>query len=129
MSIKFNHTAHKEMWTWLAENPEKEKDDWPGWESNGGEYPFAAFWCFACQYALSKVKKDSEDSWLDEDDAQDRCVRCGLYWPDNISQNYFFCQGNRGLYTKWCGEKDFDTRAVLALQIANLPVKDGVETI
>ena len=129
MSIKFNHTAHKEMWTWLSENPEKEKDDWPGWESNGGEYPFAAFWCFACQYALSKVKKDSEDSGLDEDDAQDRCVRCGLDWPDNGDQNDFFCQGYYGVYNNWCEEKNFGTKAILALQIANLPVKDGVETI
>lgn len=27
---------HKELWTWLAENTDKGKLDWPGWFRNGG---------------------------------------------------------------------------------------------
>ena len=31
MNIKFDHTNHKKLWNWLAENPDKEKSDWPEW--------------------------------------------------------------------------------------------------
>lgn len=35
MNIKFDHTNHKK-WNWLAENPDKEKTDWPEWVYNEG---------------------------------------------------------------------------------------------
>jgi hypothetical protein len=42
--------AHRKLWGWLADNPDKEKKDWPGWSFNGGTYPFAYLGCFACEY-------------------------------------------------------------------------------
>ena len=34
----FNHTGHKELWNWLANNPTMEKTDWEDWSYNGGKY-------------------------------------------------------------------------------------------
>lgn len=28
------HAAHDELWTWLADNPDKSKEDWPEWEGH-----------------------------------------------------------------------------------------------
>ena len=112
MSIKFNHTAHKEMWTWLSENPEKEKDDWPGWEWNGGAYDMdEPEHCFACLYVeeISGAKDDS-------------CSYCPLKFPEP-------CYCWNSLFRQWGHyNKKLDLRSSLALQIANLPVKEGVET-
>lgn len=53
MIIKFNHTAHKKLWGWLAKHPDKEQADWPGW--------------FACEYIFQKNTS---------------CFWCPLKWPD-----------------------------------------------
>jgi len=29
----------EDAWSWLAVNPEKEREEWPGWEANGGSIP------------------------------------------------------------------------------------------
>lgn len=103
---KFNHTAHKDMWLWLSVNPEMEKEDWLGWKCNGGDYDDANNGCFACEF--------SEDA---------SCYDCPIIWPSG------HCMGAGGIYEKWVGECiDLKERATLALQIANLPVKEGVET-
>lgn len=65
---KFNHTAHKELWDWLARNPDKEKDDWPGWIGNGGEYYYVVAECFACEYDLKL-----------SDTEYDECRYCPLW--------------------------------------------------
>lgn len=49
--VPFNHKAHKALWNWLAENPEKVAADWPEWEYQGGTCPDISNWCFACEYA------------------------------------------------------------------------------
>jgi len=37
---------HKELWQWLADNPEKYKKDWPGWSNHAGAWNDPQ--CFAC---------------------------------------------------------------------------------
>ena len=39
-----------ELWTWLAETG-GEKEDWPGWETNGGQHPECYSDCFLCEYS------------------------------------------------------------------------------
>ena len=103
----FNHTAHKELWNYLAENPTKWKEDWPGWKINGGEYSKVDSHCFACEFTICGT-----------------CYDCPLIWPSGCCTNY------SGLYKKWVEEDiNLKERTSLALQIANLPVKEGVETI
>ena len=108
MSFKtrvFNHTAHKELWTWLSENPEKGKGDWPGWDNTG----LILNLCFACEYLCAA------------------CSSCPLLWPKVKGEGRVCHSG--GLYEKWVISRDVESRSSLALQIANLPVKEGVETI
>ena len=101
----FNHTAHKKLWNYLAENPTKWKEDWPGWKINGGEYSNICHHCFACEFTIDSI-----------------CYRCPLIWPSG------YCYS--GLYKKWIEKGiSLEERTSLALQIANLPVKEGVETI
>ena len=103
----FNHTAHKELWTWLSENPEMDKDDWHGWEVNGGEYDKVYRLCFACEFTIDVS-----------------CYSCPLIWPSGCCIDY------SGLYKAWVEERiNLEERTSLAIKIANLPVRNGVETI
>lgn len=49
--ISFDYTNHIFMWLWLSENPEKDKEDWPEWQHNGGAVKTVCNLCFACEYA------------------------------------------------------------------------------
>ncbi len=103
----FNHTAHKELWNYLAENPTEWKVNWPGWETNGGKYNKVNSHCFACEFIVGGT-----------------CCDCPLIWPNND------CAGYNGLHTKWAKEGiSLEERTSLALKIANLPVRNGIETI
>lgn len=83
---KFNHTAHKELWDWLAKNPDRDTRDWPRWRKNGGEYQTPISHCFACEY-------DEEEGG--EAGNIFACESCPLEWPqgklccnDNGIHNY-----------------------------------------
>lgn len=130
----FNHTAFREMWEWIARTGEIDKDRWPGWSFNEGEYRPCTNQCFACEY----VAKNSLN-----------CYDCPLEFPegDTMAEG---CLG--GLYNRWVAlteivtamnkyfcpmskeDKKFYGKAFRMLretaqQIAGLPVKDGVKTI
>lgn len=47
MTKKETIRLHRKLWAWLADNPEKTKYDWPGWERR---FP-PDNWCFLCGYA------------------------------------------------------------------------------
>ena len=116
MNIKFDHTNHKKLWNWLAENPDKEKTDWPEWVYNEGHTHSVTVDCFACDYA---------------DEMRGKCGACPLIWPVN-SDGQARCDLRGGLWEMWASirpSKRSKNRVKYALQIANLPVKDGVETI
>jgi hypothetical protein len=100
MPKPFNHTGHKDLWGWLAENPGQRKFAWPKWVELGGniEMPYSA--CFACDYGC-----------------------CPLDYEDNDPTA---CLG--GLYDKYVNAKG-KRRAALAAQIRDLPVRDGVTCI
>lgn len=106
---KFNHTAHKALWIWLSENPKKSKKDWPGWKINGGKYSRIANYCFACEFTV----------------VGGTCYDCPLIWPN---RNCVGSKDSASLFVEWESTDNLEERASLALQIANLPVKEGVET-
>lgn len=110
---KFNHTAHKELWDWLARNPDKEKKDWPGLGVNGGKYIGVLCYCFACEYDSIFMPFD--------------CSHCPLVWPNNVICNDVLPDGSLSLYKKWDGETDLKKRSELARRIRDLPVREGVE--
>lgn len=107
---RFNHTAHKELWNWLAEHPDADKGDWPGWEKYGEVENL----CFACE----TVKNPKE-----------RCEDCPLVWPlppfgESICGSFCIVYGS--LYDNWCrcrcGDRHF-AAAVLARMIRDLPLR------
>jgi hypothetical protein len=107
-SPKFNYSMHKELWNWLSLNPDKEKEDWPGWDylSEPEEYSH----CFACQYA----------DCIPEAPA---CANCPLIWPSTDS-SHTSCTDS--IYLEWKECIDLEQKSILAKQIANLPVKENV---
>jgi hypothetical protein len=91
---------HRELWNWLAENPKKSKESWPGWK---GRLPVTNN-CFLCAYAEG----------IDEGETIIRCC-CLLDWelPGN-------CQANNSYYTLYEKASSDETRSMLARKIANL---------
>lgn len=67
----FNYKEHRQMWDWLANNPDKDKHDWPGWSKHGMFVPM--YHCFACSFA-SNFRPECHAY-------PDRCVYCPLVWP------------------------------------------------
>jgi hypothetical protein len=117
--MKFKHTLHKELWQFLADNPEVWKDAWPKWIYNGGEEDSTSF-CFACDY---------DEEFTDED--LQGCENCPLIWPINSVKKHNCIEG--GLYDKWVKLEDVPEhsaeRKILAEKIRDLPVREGVECI
>lgn len=114
--LVFNREAHKQMWTWLAENPKKYKSDWPGWDYNGGTHAPVEAACFACEYTTKLTRVLEGDKH-----AQKECFYCPLI-PECVPET---CLG--GLYLSWLGNlhagKSEET-AKYANKIANLPVRE-----
>ena len=108
MSVKFNHTKHKELWNWLADNPGSLKQEWPGWNGKLVENC-----CFACVYDEEKMA---------EEGCSECCKHCPLEWPGNL-----VCGEDNNLYSEWVDTIKDD--GSIARKIANIPVKFGVETI
>lgn len=73
------------LWIWCAEYPEKEKEDYPEWEKNGGSIPEMMFDCPCCAYTS-----------LDEDLGPE-CTCCPLFefWPRGD------CSDSSSPYTIW----------------------------
>lgn len=92
---------HRELWQWLADNPDKEKSDWPRWKINGGDYDVYGD-CFACEFFKDVL-----------------CHDCDLYIKSIIISGEPVCQNN-GFYGQWKLESIQEQRSALALQIKDL---------
>ena len=109
---KFCIKNHRIMWNWLADNPDKNKEDWPGWEMNyddlfsGGEQNF----CFLCGYVSNTPEGE--------------CFNCPLDWgvsetcvpnsaPNNTEPESYF--------ELYCDAKTEKETSKYARIIANLP--------
>ena len=103
---------HRELWGWLAENPMKDKLDWPGWE----RYDVALNDCFLCEYALKSQKNDSN--------GLSRCDYCPVEFDaigDSPKGTVGYCLG--GLFSRWDMATDPEERSRIALLIRDLPEK------
>lgn len=109
----FNHTAHRDLWLWLSENPERWKEDWPGWKSYRN-IPYQL--CFACQYTVDVIQHYSLQRKIG-------CDLCPLEWP---GKRCIFGT-SIGLYDIWSeSSPSSHVRRKTARDIAELPVKDGI---
>ena len=109
----FNHTAHKALWDWLSKNPKKNKHDWPGWRYNGGDLEVGINGCFACESTVCDGRID--------------CARCPLIWPKGSDSD---CEDD--IYHDWRFAKEvgnYKVSALLAEEIRDLPVRDGVKCV
>jgi len=94
---------HRELWDWLAQNPDADKADWPGWS----DYPQIPSLCFLCNY-----------------DKQGRCSVCPVQFkvPPELSPGTVnYCLG--GVYHQWNHSTHPTNRALLAAVIRDLPIK------
>lgn len=124
--MKFNYTAHKKLWNWLAENTDKSKHDWPEWKENGGKYEPSLSDCFACDYAEDRAGEECLDSDL-------ICLLCPLKEWREDAENQFVANDDlscdpcmRSYYNQW-RKADEKERKEFAEKIRDLEVAEGVE--
>lgn len=79
LSLKESKKRCAELWGWIANNPEKEKNDWPKWKFNGGKYNKVACSCFACNYTISRAESYGIDC--------NYCFLLNLWFNDKIPKN------------------------------------------
>ena len=103
---------HRELWGWLAENPMKEKTDWPGWE----RYDAALNDCFLCEYVLKSQKNDSNGLSI--------CDYCPVEFKETNGYpkgTVGYCLG--GLFSRWDRAIEPKERSRIASLIRDLPEK------
>lgn len=114
----FNHTKHKELWQWLSEHPEADKED--AFIALFG-FPAPRAYCYACgacEELMRAVSYITASSAL-------ACMFCPLEWPGGecealVSGGPF---GSFGLFGAWLYETSTSRRADLARKIRDLSVK------
>lgn len=105
-------SLHRLIWGWVAENPGKEKYDWPAWRSNGGDVGNVQNHCFCCEHDLGQ--------------GGGLCEFCPVVWPSGHGE----CEGGDGdgLFSQFLSafvvKKDFDLACKIAAQIRDLPVRE-----
>ena len=95
---------HKEMWGWLAENPDKDKPQWPRWVSNGGTVEDIDYDCFACE--------DNSDYT-----GTYSCKNCMIDW------GYNNCKSIGSPYELWDYSENNEDKAIYAAIIRDLPIR------
>lgn len=156
MAILFNQEKHQKLWLLMRDNitnymsgravptffdAETTVDDLKALqfknENMGKEYKDGTkraplFYCYACQYAWDVLRGENELA-----EKRDRCVYCPLEgWqasacfigPKNKTNA---TAAEKGLFYELCQaveDQDIDKAYTLCEEIANLPVRQGVET-
>lgn len=87
---------HRRLWHWVADNPSKQKEDWPGWNEEGYHTQNL---CFLCQYRVDKA-------------SERKC--CLLDWGEHS------CIREGSIYERYEGSSDLEKRSRLAREIALL---------
>jgi hypothetical protein len=108
--------AHRNLWDWLSENPEMDKEDWPGFDIYDEIYNE----CFSCEYGLQKNENNV-------------CGNCFIDWDHT---NFCMCDGS--FYFDWMNIKrklwnsaesdplDLEELSKLAATIRDLPIVEDV---
>jgi hypothetical protein len=84
---------HREMWGWLAENAQCDKQHWPRWQQNGDGVTSTYTKCFACA------------------EAEARCERCPIW------RNGVHCCDHNSVYELWGSAPTVHARAYRARQV------------
>lgn len=124
--VKFNLTAHRKLWEFLARYPVIYEDDNLRLikkedyflDIKPEEYDKVLSNCYACDYVNKKNNNDKTE-----------CEECPLIWNKDNSEFPCYDPNGDNLYGRWIKEIDPLVKSEIAFEIANLPVKKGVETI
>ena len=122
--IKFNLTAHKKLWNWLAKNPGKLKLQY--FEELGVDYVYLG--CYACDFAR-KVKHYIEDNYDDEIIVyvNSRDIRSCIACPHNCVYAY---ECLNGIWGAWCDNLHKGEEALIsnyAREIRDFPLRTDIE--
>lgn len=112
---------HKELWAWVMEHPDLDREDWPRWEANQGNVKDAYNNCIACDIA-----KKLRESVLDGKD-NGMCFYCPIKWNRNNA-----CIDNDSLWVKYTDSldhADFKTAALIAKEIRDVQWKRSVPAV
>jgi len=84
---------HKELWDFLAKNPNKSKNSWEGWQKWETTYN-----CFLCDYFKGP------------------CGNCPLYHK----QGRINCNHNESFYNKWTNAESLEEKKKWAEEIRDI---------
>lgn len=108
---------HRRLWQWLADNPAKDKKDWPEWSFQGGTIYWVTQFCFACQMTQYDEIRPFMLS----------CSKCLFVWPGISCVDNEYCDDLQGLFNLWRYESNLNKRREYALEIKNLPINKNWE--
>ncbi len=113
----------REMWNWIAAEPGRSKDQFVFNKTEGFTAENTIHWytmplyCPACKYTGVS-------------EACDRCKNCLVVWPSKTCATSYQDESGEfsfGLFNKWriaFADRDFAKAQQLAVQIANLPIRE-----
>lgn len=105
---------HRKMWNWLADNPDKNKKDWPGWEKCDIDLPPNEInHCFLCGYV--ELAKDG------------KCIYCTLAL--GVTDMCVRIEPEWSYYMLYKDSVMIADKTKYARIIANLPEKDDIEEL
>jgi len=104
----------RKLWRWLAEDCNRQKKQWPGWEDNGGNVKRCKYDCPLCEYVKGQmiIKKEQYDNEFLN------CKYCPFQWPEE--ENCLFSHESPYLLWAYGNKKD---RKIYAKHISEMPLK------
>lgn len=99
--------SHEGLWNWLAKNPRKMKEDWPGWKTlENLKIDYGWGHCFACEFVGYNIKKGR------------RCDKCPVDFGTGNKAKYNCDSQDASNFVKWQSTSKSQERTKYALKIA-----------
>ena len=128
----FDHTSHVRLWDAVIDelneyDPEEDPKDGEDIKEMAfarafGRYEIKpCYYCFACDYTEQITEFP-----------QNRCIHCPLDWKTVSGYDTCCTPADLGLYNEYMNaieDDDIDMAILIAKQIRDVPVKEGIDTI
>lgn len=108
---------HKQLWVWKSENPTRMIEQWPGFESQGGDCPIGFMYKFVCDLTKDRL-------------GVRRCSECPYKWIDRETNKalgrwspWHWCDYPGALlnkYHKAIEDGDFEKAKQVALELSEM---------
>ena len=92
----------RDLWQWIADNPDKDKWQWSDWTLNGGKIPNCKSDCPLCEY--SNLHNLS-------------CSSCLLFGEGKELEQEGNCLDDESPFWRWDSSEDTIVRRAMALEI------------